>query len=302
MKIHAIQTGTVAVTAAWREGVGHGKRRLFNTITDRHWTQPLPIYAYAIEHPEGVIVVDTGEAARASKRSYFARWHPGLRAFREWVEPEQEIGPQLRRLGITPGDVRWVVMTHLHTDHAGGLHHFTDNEILVTRTELEFASGLRGRARGYVANKHWPEWFSPRTVELEPDPLGPFPRSLRLTSAGDVTLVPLPGHTPGQIGVLVDEGHQAVLMAGDSSYTQELMLRGKADGVGADEEAERLTHERIRAFAAATPTVYLVAHDPETGTRLAERQPVPAAQPSRASSAAAGTAPSRSSSQVPSAS
>jgi hypothetical protein len=62
-----------------------------------------------------------------------------------------------------------------------------------------------------------------------------------------------------------------VFLAGDSSYTQELMLRGKVDGVGADEEAERLTHERIRAFAAATPTAYLVAHDPDTGTHLAER-------------------------------
>jgi hypothetical protein len=63
-----------------------------------------------------------------------------------------------------------------------------------------------------------------------------------------------------------------VFLAGDSSYTQELMLRGKVDGVGADEEAERLTHERIRAFAAVTPTVYLVAHDPDTGTRLVERR------------------------------
>ena len=272
MKIHAIQTGTVAVTRAWREGVGHGSRRLLHTIVDREWTEPLPIYAYAIEHPEGVIVVDTGEAARASQRSYFARWHPGVRAFREWVEPEQEIGPQLERLGIRPGDVRWVVMTHLHTDHAGGLHHFPTSEILVTRTELGFASGLRGRVRGYVANRHWPAWFNPTVLDLEPEPLGPFPQSLRLTEAGDVTLVPIPGHTPGQIGVLVDEGEQTVFLAGDSSYTQELMLRGKVDGVGADEEAERLTHERIRAFAAATPTVYLVAHDPDTGTRLAERR------------------------------
>jgi N-acyl homoserine lactone hydrolase len=151
MKIHAIQTGTVALTTAWREGVGHGKGRLLHAILDREWTEPLPIYAFAIEHPDGVIVVDTGEDARASQRSYFARWHPGLRAFREWVEPEQEIGPQLERLGIRPGDVRWVVMTHLHTDHAGGLHHFPGNEILVTRTELEYGSGLRGRLRGYVA-------------------------------------------------------------------------------------------------------------------------------------------------------
>jgi N-acyl homoserine lactone hydrolase len=101
--------------------------------------------------------------------------HPGVRAFREWVEPQQEIGPQLKRLGIGRGDVRWVVLTHLHTDHAGGLHHFPDNEIVVTRTDLEFASGLRGRVRGYVANQHWPSWFRPTTVELGPEPLGPFP-------------------------------------------------------------------------------------------------------------------------------
>jgi glyoxylase-like metal-dependent hydrolase (beta-lactamase superfamily II) len=272
MKIHAIQTGTVAVTRAWREGVGHGKRRLLNTVRDREWTEPLPIYAFAIEHPEGVIVVDTGETAGASQPGYFPSWHPGVRAFRAWVEPEQEIGPQLERLGISPGDVRWLVMTHLHTDHAGGLHHFPDTEILVTRTELEFASGLRGRLRGYVANTHWPAWFRPTLLELGAEPFGPFPQSLRLTDAGNVTLVPVPGHTPGQIGVLVDEGDQTVFLAGDSSYTQDLMLRGKVDGVGADDDAERLTHERIRAYATAHQTVYLVAHDLETGARLAERR------------------------------
>ena len=54
------------------------------------------------------------------------------------------------------------------------------------------------------------------------------------------------------------------------------MLRGAVNGVGSDEEAQRLTHERIRAYAAATPTVYLVAHDPETAVRLAERRLVQA--------------------------
>jgi glyoxylase-like metal-dependent hydrolase (beta-lactamase superfamily II) len=166
------------------------------------------------------------------------------------------LGEVLRR-GVERGDLR----PDLDLD-----------EILVTRTELEYGSGLRGRLRGYVANKRWPAWFRPTVVELEPDPFGPFPQGLRLTEAGDVALVPLPGHTPGQIGVLVDEGDQNVFLAADSSATQELMLRGKVDGVGADEQAERLTHERIRAFAAETPTVYLVAHDPGTGARLAERR------------------------------
>ena len=274
MKIHAIQTGTVALTTSWREGVGHGRRRLLNTLLDREWTEPLPIYAFAIEHPEGVIVVDTGETARVAQPGYFPRWQPFFRfAVRERVEPEEEIGPQLERLGITPSDVRTVVLSHLHTDHAGGLHHFPDNHILVSRTELDYAAGPRGRLRGYP-NKRWPAWFSPATVDLPLAPLGPFPQSLPLTAAADVILVPLPGHSPGQVGVLVTDGDHSVLIAADSSYTESAMLRGVVSGIGADEAAERLTLERIRSYAAQTPTVYLASHDPETAARLAERRTV----------------------------
>jgi glyoxylase-like metal-dependent hydrolase (beta-lactamase superfamily II) len=241
---------------------------------DRKWTEPLPIYAFVIEHPEGVIVVDTGETARTSDPEYFPSWHPFFRyGLREWVAPEEEIGPQLERLGIRPSDVRWVVLTHLHTDHAGGLHHFPHNEILVARGDLEVASGLRGRLRGYPNNR-FPRWFDPTLVDLAPVPYGPFPQSLELTKAGDVTIVPVHGHTAAQIGVIVERDDHAVFLAGDSSYTQDLMLHGVVDGPSPDESVARLTHKRIRAFAAETPTVYLVAHDPETGVRLAERQVV----------------------------
>jgi glyoxylase-like metal-dependent hydrolase (beta-lactamase superfamily II) len=278
MKIHAIQTGTVAITTKWREGVGHGRRRFVNTLLDREWTEPLPIYVFAIEHPEGVIVVDTGETARVSEPGYFPRWQPFFRfAVRERVEPEQEIGPQLELLGIRPSDVRLVVMSHLHTDHAGGLHHFPNNEILASRAELGYAAGLRGRLRGYP-NRRWPTWFDPTLVELPAVSFGPFPASMALTEAGDVTLVPVPGHTPGQLAVVVEDGDQAVFLAADSSYTEDALLRGAVDGVGPDEATERLTHERIRAYAAETPTVYLPTHDPETAARLEERRAIQASR------------------------
>src|ERR671930_559587 len=91
--------------------------------------------------------------SRASAADYFPSWHPFFRfGLREWVAPEEEIGPQLDRLGMARGDVRWVVLTHMHTDHAGGLHHFPDTEILVSRGDLEHASGRRARLRGHPNN------------------------------------------------------------------------------------------------------------------------------------------------------
>jgi glyoxylase-like metal-dependent hydrolase (beta-lactamase superfamily II) len=277
MKIHAAQTGTVAVKTRQRSGSGSGKARLARTFLDREWTDPLPIYAWVIEHPEGVIVVDTGETARASEAGYFPRWHPYFRfGLREWVRPEEEIGPRLEALGISSEDVRWVVMTHLHTDHAGGLHHFPRSEILVSRVEAGNASGRLGRLRGYV-NRRFPEWFRPRRVAFDPEPVGPFPESFTLTEAGDVRLVPVPGHTAGQLAAIVEEGGRSVFLAGDSSYTEDLMVRGVVDGVAPDDGAARRTLERIRAYAADRPTTYLPSHDPESAERLVDRRPVGAA-------------------------
>lgn len=276
MRIHAIQTGTVAITQSWRRGKGHGSIRRLNTLLDRQWTEPLPIYTWVVEHPEGAIVVDTGETSRASQPGYFPRWHPYFRfAVREWVRPEDEIGPQLRTLGIDPQrDVRWLVMTHLHTDHAGGLAHFPGVDTLVSRTEYASAQGLRGRIEGYPNNR-WPDSFAPRLIDFADRPYGPFAQSLPLTNAGDVVLVPTPGHTRGHLSVVVQDGDHAVFLAGDTSYTQELLLQHAPDGVGPDEAQERDTHRRILQLAQSVPTVYLPAHDPESAQRLAERRPLP---------------------------
>jgi N-acyl homoserine lactone hydrolase len=272
MNIHAIQTGTVAVRTRQQKGVGRGKVRLARTLIDPRWTDPLPIYAWLIEHPEGLIVVDTGETAESNNPGYFPRWHPYFKlGVREWVAPEQEIGPKLKALGFSPDDVRFVIMTHLHTDHAGGLAHFPHSEILVHRREFDSACGFMGKLRGYLPHR-WPSWFRPRLFEFSENAFGPFPRSVQVTEAGDVTIVATPGHTNGHSSVILEEGPSALLFAGDSSYTQALMVERAIDGVAPDERAARETLERIREFTLYQPVVYLPSHDPEAGERLAARE------------------------------
>ena len=76
VNIHHIQTGTVRVKTAQRSRKRGG---LLRVLTDSKWTDWLPIYTWVIDHPEGIIVVDTGETARASDPGYFPKWHPYYR-------------------------------------------------------------------------------------------------------------------------------------------------------------------------------------------------------------------------------
>src|SRR5919202_689963 len=268
MRIHCIRTGTAIVKASQRRGKGHGARRSLNVLTDTQWTEPLPIHAWAIEHPEGVIVVDTGQTARAAEPGYYPRWHLYYRlCLREQVRPEEEIGPQLRSLAISPTDVRWVVLTHLHPDHAGGLCHFPEVEILVSRAERKATAGLGGRIN-YVPNQ-FPSWFSPRSIDFLSQPFGPFPQTFPLTQTGDVLLVATPGHTPGHLSVIVKEADKHVFIAGDTSYTEQLMIEQAIDGISPNEADALQTLERIRQFVQDVPTVYVPTHDLESAERLA---------------------------------
>jgi len=275
MRIHVIQTGTVAIKQIQRQGRETGNP-LLNIVFDKYWTEPLPIFAFVIEHPEGLIIVDTGETARATEPGYFPRWHPYYRyGVREWVQPEEEIGPQMRAIGLDPKDVRWVLLTHLHTDHAGGLAHFPEAEHLISRSEYSYAKGIRGLLRGYPSNR-WPRWFDPTLIDMQPEPISSFPSSYAVTRAGDIHFVPTPGHTLGHLSVIVTTPDVTYFLAGDASYTQALMLSEKVDGVSSDHATALQTLQRVHAFCQATPTVYLPAHDPDTPDRLANRQLVTA--------------------------
>jgi N-acyl homoserine lactone hydrolase len=270
MKVHAIQTGFVRIKSAQVEGRGHGLSRRLAIFTDTNWTEWLPTYAWAIDHPEGIIVVDTGQGAHLleSGRSLhpYVRWEVAFR-----IEREQEIGPQLRALGIASRDVKRVVLTHLHMDHDGGLVHFPESEILVASGELQTARGYLGRLRGYLPHR-WPSWFDPKPLSLAAESFGPFAASRRLTQAGDVVAVATPGHTADHISVVVQDGGIDYFLAGDTSYNEDLMLEGRLDGVSADEQVTIATLDAIRRFTRSRPTVYLPTHDPEAADRLANRR------------------------------
>jgi glyoxylase-like metal-dependent hydrolase (beta-lactamase superfamily II) len=177
------------------------------------WSEEtLPVHVFAVEHRDGVCLFDAGQTAKAVRPGYLPRWHPFLRLARFELEPAEEVASQL-----DPQTVCWLVLSHLHTDHVGGVSAFSHAQVLVTRVEWERATGLRGRLRGYVP-QHWPAGLTPTLVDFTGPPTGPFPASHDVAGDGALLMVPLPGHTPGHAGLLV-EGE--TLLAGDASYSSD---------------------------------------------------------------------------------
>lgn len=253
-----------------REGRGGLGKVLFG----RTWTEWLPIHAWLIEHREGLIVVDTGETARTSEPGYFPRWQPYFKlAVRMKVSPEEEIGQQIRSLGFDPHEVRKVILTHLHTDHAGGLHHFPNSEILVSGDEYRNAKGFRGMLQGYLPNR-WPEWFEPKSIPFERKAFGPFEESFEATRSGDIAIVRTPGHTLHHLSVFVEISGIFYFLAGDTSYTEELLLIRQTDGVSPSPEIAIKTLDKITRFAQEETMVYLPTHDPKTEDRFRRSIPL----------------------------
>jgi N-acyl homoserine lactone hydrolase len=214
-------------------------------LSDDWSDETLPVNVFLVEHAQGLCLFDTGQTARAADSSYFSKWYPFFRLARFELTADEEAAAQLRRLGHDPATVRWIVLSHLHTDHVGGLDSFPQAEVFVARSEWESARGLAGRLRGYLP-QYWPRSAKVRLVDFTGPPIGPFPASHDLVGDGELLLVPAEGHTRGHMAMLVRNGLRSFLLAGDAAMSAA--------------EAARSAPALAR-FCQDTGAVFLASHD-----------------------------------------
>jgi glyoxylase-like metal-dependent hydrolase (beta-lactamase superfamily II) len=242
-------------------------------MADTKWAGWFPIYAWVIDHQEGIIVVDTGDTAQTTfNPEYFPKWHPYYRTSVQFdIKPHEEIGPKLKEMGISQKDVKKVILTHFHTDHAGGLHHFPESEIIGSGKDYKLASGFSGKLLGYVPHS-WPDWFSPVFIPFKKEKFGPFEQSYKVTNSSDVLVIPTPGHTPNHVSVVVKAEDMLYFLAGDTSYSQELLIKNIPDGVSPRASMTLNTMAKIRELAKMKPTIYLPTHDDKSEERLLQKK------------------------------
>jgi len=266
IKIHALCTGMVAVKTAFRAKKGTGPIAKINILLDDQYTEYMPIWVWIIEHPEGIIAIDTGETIRAmDRKNYLANESAYSRYLAQHtskflIEQEDELIYQLSKVKLKPQDVSLVVLTHLHLDHTDGLRFFPGTEIIVNQFEFDHP----------YANlpTTYPSWFKPNLVNYQKDRIEVFEKAYPITKAEDLLYIPTPGHTNGHSSIIFKTDDVDIVFAGDTSYLQDQLLRGEVAGVNKDFVKTRETYKKFINYASLRPTIYLPSHDGNSGVRL----------------------------------
>jgi glyoxylase-like metal-dependent hydrolase (beta-lactamase superfamily II) len=255
VKVHVLDTGRVKIHRRQVDPYKRDAFRLLATLADRQWTDWLSVWSFAIEHPEGPVVVDAGQDPDFVP----PRWDVYVRlAVRFEVTEADRLEARVREAGVDPGAVRHHVFTHLHVDHVGA-GPLPGARVVLGASEWRAATARGARLRGYMR----PGMHDPQTIDGDHD----------LYGDGSIRLLATPGHTAGHQSVLVtpSEGPR-VLIAGDAVYSEAALISRTIDGVGVAPDLARASINRLREICQEAPTVVAPTHDTGAAQRVAARQ------------------------------
>jgi N-acyl homoserine lactone hydrolase len=266
VKVHALCTGTVAVKTNFMTKNGIGELAKLNILFDKHYTEYLPIWVWVIEHPDGLIVIDTGEISATkqldkylSKESQFMKYF-FKHSSKFGVEKEDELDYQFQKVNLKLENVKLVVLTHLHLDHTDGLKFFPKQEVIVGNQEFKHANGNMPTT--------YPGWFNPNKVDYRKNRIDIFDQAYPITTSEDLLYIPTPGHTRGHSSVVFKTDDFDIIFSGDTSYNQEQVIKGELAGINVDYKKSRQTYKYLIDYATHRKTIYLPTHDANSGLRL----------------------------------
>lgn len=204
-----------------------------------------PVYSALIEHETGLYLYDTGFDLDHVNRA--------LPFELPRQEPSQTLPEQLARCGVEPGDVDYVVNSHLHFDHVGGNKHLTEATTVLHKQELRHGRVPEPFERLGYSDPSF-DHASAKYELLEGD--------VRL--ADGLWLYETPGHTAGHYSMLVElEDSRSMLFAGDACYSKENLDKNIVSGFHLDPtDAVRSLH-RLAALCDQHDADLYVSHDAE---------------------------------------
>jgi len=227
---------------------------------------PLAMRCLLIEHPDGLVLVDTGLGNKEN-----AKFKDIYGVDNEGRGGRTRLEDALETLGHEPADIAWVINSHLHFDHAGGNTYRGDGggsdrpvrvsfpraKYVVQKGELEFARRLNERTAASYLPPNF-ESISFATLSGEAEPLS------------GIRCIPTPGHTPGHQSVLVESGGERLCFLADVVPTTAHLPLPWIMGFDIEPLVTLESKRRLYGRAEAEGWLLFFEHDPEVATgRLA---------------------------------
>lgn len=207
-----------------------------------------PNFFFLITHPLGNVLFDTGMHPRWQDDPHLPD------ALGPHVRPGDDAPAQLHRIGLSPADVSWVIVSHLHYDHAGGLLYFPHAKVIVQERELEFALD----PPPYQA-----DLFDRRDFDHDVDWL-PIEDEHDVFDDGRIVVLPTPGHTPGHQSAAIALPSRAHVLAGDAHYLAGKMRLRRLPAVTWHADAMLESWLKLEALEQEEGAVLVFTHDFES--------------------------------------
>jgi N-acyl homoserine lactone hydrolase len=212
---------------------------------------PCTTYAVLVETDEGTLLWDT-----SCPRDWETRWVPtGLQDFFPYdqVTEEQYLDSQLGSLGVSPENLDFVVLSHLHFDHAGNVRMFagTGAKLVCSDKEKEWAFGYEGAFNGAHLKADY-EGLDFDTLSGDVDDFLP-----------GVSFIQAPGHTPGTMAMRVELADSGTMI-----FTSDAIYMGDSYGppttpaaIVNDLAAFYQSVDKIRTIAEKSDATVVFGHD-----------------------------------------
>ena len=217
----------------------------------------VPVSFYVLKHPKGNVMFDCGNNDKTIANAD-AWWGPLAKGFGLKMTQNDAIPAQLAKIGLKTSDIKYLVVGHLHLDHAGNIGQFTNSTVVVQEDEVPAALAPEPPGGLYYIPGDFENFKNLNVLRINGD--------FDLFGDGTFRIFRARGHTPGsQFAVARLPKTGAVIMTSDVVYLKESLeknLLPPLPGVTHATDALK-SYQRIRHIRDAEGARIFYGHDPE---------------------------------------
>ena len=218
----------------------------------------IPVPYYFLEVDGAKLLIDAGISPGCVDDPE-KTWGDIINVYYPVMKEEEKPVNALESIGVKPDDVDYIIVTHLHLDHAGSLRYFPKAKVIVQLEELRYAFFPDPIMKGAYIDE-----------DIKDSSINYMPIvGMRSMFNGKVFIFPTPGHTPGHQSVLIRlEKHKPVIITGDAIYLRENLEDDVPPGFAIDFAKTLYGYSMIKQLAEDEGAEIWYGHDPESFSEI----------------------------------